>query len=716
MRWFRKQGDQPRLLSLSPLRFESPRSDFPSENVSTTKTNVRHRSRIDISSGDWSRQTTKNSNTTNYYNVEESLIFIEKPDRRRHKSQPRPPLTTSREKKNPLLDRVKHTRLSCFRSSSNASQFESPSTSATLVPENPKETAHEFDYKTTPDSSCSTETFSTLETPTNFNLQQDNYYDSLPRSSCFSAKLRAMSQRYLQSSTNKFLAKLYKNQESIPSDLATKATKKKSVRAKLRSFSYGALPGIEEFQKKHNPLYHEDETNTLDEDDDQALLMDHEDSDSGILVNDSASSSVIENESFRCDSSSSNVNHSLINTSDLESDCTKRKNPQRALSLDRGEIFKRIDTSNESFQINTPVSPPLLPRKIAAKNSEVIVIKLKKKTPEDELGIFITKKSNPDRGYVVAHLVPGTLAQIDGSLLVGDEITHINGKSLSNLTVIEARQSLHTNSLNVDLVINRLVPTKPENRLHILESSVDYENVIVPKPVFSKTLTNETKSLSPISRRQHYFQKNCTSQGSYNKILRKAIVSYAGNQNRCIESPFPSLNEYELHTQTEETFESYGECKITCRKEPSSPKLKTEKVSEDLMATTNFCTLPRRPRSTVCSFQTVILEKGPGKKSLGFTIVGGRDSPKGALGIFIKTILANGQAAEDGRLKAGDEILAVNGQVCHDISHADAVHLFKSIKTGPIALHVCRRIKSKALSNKAKSCTDLIQSTVTSEN
>lgn len=43
----------------------------------------------------------------------------------------------------------------------------------------------------------------------------------------------------------------------------------------------------------------------------------------------------------------------------------------------------------------------------------------------------------------------------------------------------------------------------------------------------------------------------------------------------------------------------------------------------------------------------------------------------------------------------GDEILAVNGQVCHDISHAEAVQLFKNIKSGPVALHVCRRVKSK---------------------
>lgn len=117
----------------------------------------------------------------------------------------------------------------------------------------------------------------------------------------------------------------------------------------------------------------------------------------------------------------------------------------------------------------------------------------------------------------------------------------------------------------------------------------------------------------------------------------------------------------------------------------------------------SYCTLPRRPKSTVCTFHTIVFEKGPGKKSLGFTIVGGRDSPRGALGIFIKSILGAGQAADDGRLQVGDEILSVNGEVCHDLCHLEAVKLFKSVKIGTVSLNVCRRTKAEAKATNVES-------------
>ncbi|XP_066965010.1 LOW QUALITY PROTEIN: uncharacterized protein [Macrobrachium rosenbergii] len=137
---------------------------------------------------------------------------------------------------------------------------------------------------------------------------------------------------------------------------------------------------------------------------------------------------------------------------------------------------------------------------------------------------------------------------------------------------------------------------------------------------------------------------------------------------------------------------------------PGTIKLPTPSKSEPRGLSS---TLPRRPKSLSMSVQTVTFEKGRGRKSLGFSIVGGRDSPKGSMGIFVKTIFPNGQAAEENKLQNGDEILAVNGESLSGLSHAEAIAVFKSIRAGKVIMQVGRRTTSANRASKSKSCDDL---------
>lgn len=879
MRWFRKT-EPPRLLAVSPEA--EPRTS--------------RRSRIDMSPVSYSnRKSSSSSVETNFYNLNDQIIIVEKsphpcqrsfeaPVTRRISLQNGPTspqeacnsrknrggslekeYVAYREKRNPLLDKVKNTKLSCFKSSAPMRPGEdAASTSGSdcsgfghseeishcrytdtyLDPvhtefenQNPwvkmpnydddvffakspvecnwregksftnrgtrcyssgsecdryhvipkagtklsKSSDQIFDdnYESYEDASTSAKTYKKTD---KFKPKDDK--DTIGPSSCLSAKLRAMSDRYLKPSTNKFFSKLYKqNGEELDShpnrnDIMVKSTtalsksrkKRGGVKAKLRSFSYGALPGLDEFQKSQNSVFHDD-IYQVSCDDENVLIQDCEDADSGILVNESAASSIFDSDriSSRCESSASHTNtHVASHSRSVSGDQSytkarissrrsrvKNEHPkprirynQRALSLDRKEILRRMpknpDYAEPQFLQLTEKQkmrqrdvsrgdcgiPPIPPCRKPTKNctnkphSEFKVVRIIRKNPSDELGIFIAKTKLVDEGhvgYLVAHVVPGGLADREGTLRIGDELLNVNGRRLRDLTMSEAKEALRSGSSEIDIVIcrqrERITPETrqrelPQKNIVIMrESSVDYENAIIlgkerRNDKYDIRIERQTQDESACNRdllsgadeadgaadTHSRFLKgqNASYSSMNNKLLRRQVVSYGGtNKDGLTLSCTGDVVDLDVPDGVERTSDK-NECEHNVQTQTP----------------TNFCTLPRRPRAPTHTYHTITFEKGHGKKPLGFTIVGGRDSPRGPLGIFIKSILPQGQAIDDGRLKAGDEVLAVNGQACHELAHVEALALFKAVRNGSIELRVCRRVKNQ--STKAKSCTDLL--------
>ncbi|NWY50297.1 MPDZ protein, partial [Chionis minor] len=349
---------------------------------------------------------------------------------------------------------------------------------------------------------------------------------------------------------------------------------------------------------------------------------------------------------------------------------------------------------------------------------DVLNIELQKK-PGKGLGLSIVGKRN-DTGVFVSDIVKGGIADTDGRLMQGDQILTVNGEDVRSANQEAVAALLKCSLGTVRLEVGRIKagPFHSERRTsqssQVSEGSSSLSSFIVPvsgssaPEVFESGLKKNTKASEIQGLRAVEIKKgpadslgvsiaggvgsplgdvpifiammhpNGVAAQTQKLRVGDRIVSICGTSTEGMtHSQAVSLLKNASGT-VELQVVAGGEVSVITGQQQDPP---TSNLSFAGLTSTSIFQDDLGPPQ----YNTITLDRGP--DGLGFSIVGGYGSPHGDLPIYVKTVFAKGAAAEDGRLKRGDQIIAVNGQSLEGVTHEEAVAILKRTK-GTVTLTV----------------------------
>ncbi|XP_021117186.1 PDZ domain-containing protein 2 isoform X2 [Heterocephalus glaber] len=338
----------------------------------------------------------------------------------------------------------------------------------------------------------------------------------------------------------------------------------------------------------------------------------------------------------------------------------------------------------------------------------------------DGLGIQVSggrgSKRSP-HAIVVTQVKEGGAAHRDGRLSLGDELLVINGHLLVGLSHEEAVAILRSATGMVQLVVASK-ETSAEDLLRLTSKSLC-------------DLTSSVEDVSSWTDNEDPELDGEEEERTSSSSVQRAMPGTNEPQDVCgpedskgsLQSPKQGSSKMKLKSRLSggvhrlESVEEYNELMVR----NGDPRIRMLEVSRDgrkhslpqlldssgtgqeyhivkkstrSLSATHVESPWRLIRPSVISIIGLYKEKG---KGLGFSIAGGRDCIRGQMGIFVKTIFPNGSAAEDGRLKEGDEILDVNGIPIKGLTFQEAIHTFKQIRSGLFVLTVRTKLLSPSL-------------------
>nr|XP_021498338.1 multiple PDZ domain protein isoform X2 [Meriones unguiculatus] len=346
---------------------------------------------------------------------------------------------------------------------------------------------------------------------------------------------------------------------------------------------------------------------------------------------------------------------------------------------------------------------------------DTFTIELQKR-PGKGLGLSIVGKRN-DTGVFVSDIVKGGIADADGRLMQGDQILMVNGEDVRNATQEAVAALLKCSLGTVTLEVGRIKAgpfhseRRPSQSSQVSDSSLS-------------SFTLPLSGINPSESLESNAKKNASSeiQGLRTVEIKKGPadslgISIAGGvgsplgdvpifiammhpngvaaqtQKLRVGDRIVSIcgtsTEGMTHTQAVNLMKNASgsiEMQVVAGGDVSVVTGHQPERASPCLAFTGLASssiFPDDLGPPQC--KTITLDRGP--DGLGFSIVGGYGSPHGDLPIYVKTVFAKGAAAEDGRLKRGDQIIAVNGQTLEGVTHEEAVAILKRTK-GTVTLMV----------------------------
>ncbi|KAM8733206.1 ligand of Numb protein X 2b isoform 1-T2 [Acanthopagrus schlegelii] len=335
----------------------------------------------------------------------------------------------------------------------------------------------------------------------------------------------------------------------------------------------------------------------------------------------------------------------------------------------------------------------------------VLQVTLMKSQRSEPLGIKLIRKSD-ESGVFILDLLSGGLAAKDGKLRNNDKVLAINGHDLRHGTPESAAQIIQGSEVRVNFVVMRPAETqeeggssrdgrarRPEPQYFRRQStymkdppggfSSQEKTVSLKKePRLSLGITiaggRDCRSRLPvyitsvqpvgclhrdgtIKRGDVLLSINGVdlTQLTYSEAV--SVLKAQTAQSQVVLRVIQTLSD-----DTEEDIES-------ANKEDLDP---LEELRDDTLNWTPLWTRWLGLPSHMHWCRDIVLQK-TNNESWGFSIVGGYEESHGQQPFFIKTIVPGTPAHFDGRLKCGDEIVAVNGATTVGMNNSSLIPMLK---------------------------------------